>query len=95
MATDWELGPMGPVYFLYLPTNVIAEGEYGNTAVDRLKEVRVAIDCALNSQEFRIRGRVQIKADIGDLFATEKELIQQVNEEAVSGGRMLTSGQYI
>ncbi len=57
-----------------------------DSAADRLAAVRAAIDRCLTSQEYGINGRTQRMADLRELRAMERELIDEVQSSSSSGG---------
>lgn len=58
---------------------------YSGSASDRLTAVRSAIDRALTSQAYTVRGRSQQNALIDKLFEQEAKLQEEVNQEAAGG----------
>ena len=60
---------------------------YSGSASDRLTAVRAAIESALISQAYTVRGRSQQNALIDKLFEKETKLQEEVNQEA-AGGKM-------
>ena len=65
---------------------------YTGSAADRLASVRQAIDRCLTSQAYTIRGRSQQAAQLRDLRALEKELMEEADQES-GGGMMASLGQ--
>lgn len=63
-----------------------------SSASDRLTAVREAIDRCLTSQAYTVRGRSQQVAQLRDLRALEKELMEEANQES-QGGCMASLGQ--
>lgn len=63
---------------------------YGSSASERLSAVRAAIDKCLTSQAHTIRGRTQQMAQLRDLRAMEKELIEESLQEG--NGSMASVG---
>jgi hypothetical protein len=55
-----------------------------DSPTERLAAVRAAMARALDSQEYSLRGRRQRSAELRDLRALEKELMQEVAQQ--SGG---------
>lgn len=66
---------------------------YSGSASDRLAAVQAAINKCLASQEYYVGGRRQRMAELRDLRALERELIDEVNS-ASSGGGMTSIGVY-
>jgi hypothetical protein len=62
---------------------------YSGSASDRLNAVRQAIDACLSSQQYTVRGRSQQMAQLRDLRQLEKDLMEEVNQEA--GGSSMAS----
>lgn len=66
---------------------------YSGSASDRLAAVQAAINKCLASQEYYVGGRRQRMAELRDLRALERELIDEVNS-ASSGDGMTSIGVY-
>ena len=58
-----------------------------SSASDRLNAVRTAISNCLTSQGYTVRGRSQQMAQLATLRELEKDLMQEVQDEA-GGGKM-------
>lgn len=59
-----------------------------DSATDRLAAVRSAIDRCLTSQDYSIRGRRQVMAELSQLRDLERDLMEEVNLS--SDGQMVS-----
>jgi hypothetical protein len=57
-----------------------------DSASDRLAAVRSAISACLTSQQYTVRGRSQMMAQLRDLRELEKDLMQEVVDSNAGGG---------
>lgn len=67
---------------------------YSSDASERLATVRAAIDRCLTSQDYTIRGRRQVMAQLRDLRAMEKELQQEANQVSYGDQDMASLAEF-